>query len=440
MNILFISEDLVAGNVAYLLTKEGHKVKLYIKDSGRRENFENMVPKTKNWGEELNWVGKKGLIVFDSCSHGRIQDTLRKKGYSVVGGCELGDRLENNREYGDKIFKQCGMKTVPLLNFNSMDKAIQFIKKNRGKWVIKQNLLGTGFKSFNYVGMLENGKDVIDVLENYKEQTKYRGDIISLQQKIEGVEFCVARFFNGTDWVGPLELGIEHKKFFPGDLGPSTSEMGTLTWYDDNENNKLFRETLAKLKPFLQEIKYKGDIDINCIVNKDGAFPLEATARFGSPIIHLQSEIHSSPWGNFLKALADGKSYDLKWKRGYGIVIVVTVPTSQPFPFTKAERYVSPKGINIHFSDDLYKKSKFKHIHFEDVSLKISNKKKQYYISDDRGYVLYVTSIGKTVEEARGKAYDLLKKIHIPKMFYRNDIGLKFMMEDRKKLKKWGYL
>jgi len=58
MNILFISEDLVAGNVAYLLTKEGHKVKLYIKDSGRRENFKNMVPKTKHWGEELDWVGK----------------------------------------------------------------------------------------------------------------------------------------------------------------------------------------------------------------------------------------------------------------------------------------------------------------------------------------------------------------------------------------------
>ena len=80
------------------------------------------------------------------------------------------------------------------------------------------------------------------------------------------------------------------------------------------------------------------------------------------------------------------------------------------------------------------------HIHFEDVSMKKVGGKRQLYISDDRGYVLYITSMGKTVEEARKKAYDLVKKIYIPKIFYRNDIGLKFIQEDEKKLRKWGYL
>ncbi|HLN18920.1 MAG TPA: phosphoribosylglycinamide synthetase C domain-containing protein, partial [Patescibacteria group bacterium] len=208
---------------------------------------------------------------------------------------------------------------------------------------------------------------------------------------------------------------------------------------DNNEKNKLYLETLAKLKPFLQKINFKGDIDINCIVNNKGAFPLEATSRFGSPAIHLHSEINRSPWGDFLKAIADGKDYKLKWKRGYGIVVVVTVPTSNPFPFTKSEVYTSPKGMNIYFDKSLTKKD-FEHIHFEDVSMKKVNGKEQYYISDDRGYVLYVTAMGKTVEEAREKAYKLIKKIHIPKMFYRNDIGLKFITEDEKKLRKWGYL
>ncbi len=440
MNILFISEDLVAGNVAYLLTKEGHKVKLFIKDKGRRGNFGNMVPKTSDWRKELEWVGKKGLIVFDSCSHGKLQDALRKRGYSVVGGCELGDRLENDRVYGAKIFEQYGLSTVPLVNFNSIDKAIRFIKKNKGKWVIKQNYSGTGFKSFNYVGVLENGEDVIAVLENYKEQTKYKGSVISLQQKIDGIEFAAGRYFNGNDWVGPIEINIEHKKYFPGDLGPSTSEMGTLAWFDDNEGNKLFQKTLAKLKPFLQEINFKGDIDINCIINETGAYPLEATARFGSPIVHLQSELHVSSWGEFLKALADGYPYDLKWKRGFGIVVVVTVPTSQPFPFTKSERYVSPRGLPIYFSEKIRSRDLLKHIHFEDVSLRINRDGQQFYISDDRGYVLYVTSTGNTVEEAREKAGIILENIHIPKMFYRNDIGAKFTAEDKGNLQKWGYL
>jgi phosphoribosylamine---glycine ligase len=438
MKILFISEDLVAGNMAYLLKKEGHDVKLFIYDKGRRNNFSNMVEKTDSWKEELKWVGKEGLIIFDGCGFGSIQDKLRNKEFSVVGSSELGNKLENDREYGNEIFKKYGLSTVPQINFDSIDKTILFVKENRKKWVIKQNSSGTSLKSFNYVGMMDNAEDVIDVLTNYKTEIKYKNAIITLQEKIEGVEIGVGRYFNGTDWVGPMEINMEHKKYFPGDLGSTTSEMGTLAWYDEDEDNKIFKLTLDKLKPYLKEINFKGDMEINCIVNEKGAFPLEATARFGSPIVHLQSEIHNSPWGDFLKAVADGKDYNLKWKEGYGIVVVVSVPTSQPFPFTKADHYISPKGIKIYF--DEVAEENMEHIHFEDVSTRKVNGKDEYYISDDRGYVLYVTAVGKTAEEAREKAYDLLKHIHIPKMFYRNDIGLKFIEDERVKLKEWGYI
>ena len=189
----------------------------------------------------------------------------------------------------------------------------------------------------------------------------------------------------------------------------------------------------------MQEIDFRGDIEINCIVNEKGALPLEATARFGSPIVHLQGTIHDSKWSDLLKAIADGKPFDLKWKRGYGVVVVVSVPTSQPFPFSKAERYVSPKGIKIYFSKDIGKD--MEKVHFEDVSFKKTSSGGYYYISDDRGYVLYVTSVKDTVEEAKDDVYRILKdKIFFPKMFYRNDIGLKFIEKDRDLLKKWGYL
>lgn len=439
MNILFISEDLVAGNLAYLLTQEGNDVKLFIQDKNRRGNFENMVKKVDSWKKEVRWVGKDGLIVFDGCGHGSVQDTLRKKGYSVVGSSEIGNKLENDRAYGDSIFKKYGLSTVPLFDFNSLQKAIDFVKNNKRKWVIKQNSAGTGLKGFNYVGMLDDGEDVIDVLKNYASETKYKDAVITLHEKIEGVEIGVGRYFNGADWVGPLEVNLEHKKYFPGDLGPTTSEMGTVAWYDDDETSKLFTQTLAKLKTYLRDINFRGDMEINCIVNEKGAFPLEATPRFGSPIVHLQTEIHDSKWSDFLKAVADGQQYDLKWKKGYGVVVVVTVPTSHPFPFTKSERYVSPRGIQIYFSKDIG--LNMEKIHFEDVSLKKEGGKERYYVSDDRGYVLYVTSVKESVEEARRDVYSILEnKIFIPKMFYRNDIGLKFIERDQALLKKWGYL
>ncbi|MEK7634875.1 MAG: phosphoribosylglycinamide synthetase C domain-containing protein [Patescibacteria group bacterium] len=436
MKILFVSEDLVAGDLARLLKEEGHDVKLYIKDKGRRGNFDNMVEKINSWQKELKWVGKEGLIIFDGCDSGLIQDKLRARGFSVVGSSALGNKLENDREYGNEILKKYKLSTVPQINFDSIDKTISFVEKNKRKWVIKQNSSGTSLKGFNYVGMKNNADDVIDVLTNYK--TEYKDAVITLQEKIEGVEIGVGRYFNGTDWVGPIEINLEHKKYFPGDLGPTTSEMGTLAWYDSDENNKIFKLTLDKIKPHLKEIGFKGDMEINCIVNEKGSFPLEATPRFGSPIVHLQGEIQTTPWAPMLKAMALGEKFKVKWKKGYGIVIVVTVPTSQPFPFTKADHYISPKGLKIYF-DEVAKKN-MEHIHFEDVSMRKVNGNEEYYISDDRGYVLYVTAVGKTVEKAREKAYGLLKHIHIPKMFYRNDIGLKFIEKDQALLKKWGYI
>ena len=110
MRILFISNDLIGGNLAYLLKQEGHNVKLFIEDSGRYENFDNMIPKTYNWRRELPWIGKDGLIIFDDTGYGEIQEELRKDGYIVFGGSKLGDKMEMDRSYGQKIFKNMDLK------------------------------------------------------------------------------------------------------------------------------------------------------------------------------------------------------------------------------------------------------------------------------------------------------------------------------------------
>lgn len=433
MRILFISDDLIAGNLSYVLKQEGCEVKLFIKSKEQRKNFNNLVSKTFYWQKELRWVGKNGLIIFDDVGYGEIQDKLRQKGFSVFGGSKLGDKLEEDREWAQGILKKYGINTLPTRNFNNVDNAINFLKKNKGPWVIKQN--GYTPNEINYIGYFKNNIDLISVLKNYKKHYENLG-IITLQKRVYGVEIGIGRYFNGIDWIGPIEMNVEHKKLFPGDLGPTTTEMGTLAWYDENEKNILFQETLAKLKPFLQKIDFRGDIDIGCIVNAKGIFPLEITPRLGSPIIHLHREIHISPWHKFLKAIADQKSFNLKWKNGLGIVVLVCVP---PFPYIAKTKCVSPLGLEIFFSSSLTKND-YKHIHFEGISAKIRNGNKRQFISDSSGYILYVTALGKTISESQKNVQKILKKICIPKMFYRNDIGINYEENDKDKLNKWGYI
>ncbi|HMP85083.1 MAG TPA: hypothetical protein PKE08_00235 [Candidatus Paceibacterota bacterium] len=426
---------MIAADLTRQMKAEGHDVKLYIEDKTSKESLDNIVKKTSNWRNELEWVGRNGLIIFDDIGYGKIQDNLRKQGYVVFGGNELGDKLETDREYGQKIFKECGLKTVELKDFNDIDDAVNFVKKNPKAWVIKQN--DHGSKSLNYVGHFQDGRDVISVLKNYLQNKNINREKITLHERIYGVEIGVGRYFNGTNWVGPIEYNVEHKMMFPGDIGPSTSEMGTLAWYDDNENIKLYKQTLEKMKPYLQKIDFRGDMEINFIVNEHEAIPLEASPRFGSPIIHLHKEIHMSPWGEFLYNIAKGQDYKLKWKKGYGIVVLLAIP---PFPYGN-DRIKNDSnllhGINIYF--DNIKESDFQHIHFEDISARLDNSK-QLYITGKYGYAMYVTGIDETISVARKKVYDLTKKIIIPKMFYRIDIGEKFDRENIQKLKKWGWL
>jgi len=415
---------------------EGCDVKLFIESDQQRNNFDGLVPKTNNWEQELTWVGKNGLIVFDDVGYGAKQTELRALGYSVVGGSTLGDKLEINRQWSKEVMQAYGVTTLPTFDFSSIDAAITFLNQEYGPWVIKQN--GHASKSINFVGHFEDNRDTLSVLLNY--QNLYGNEMsgcITLQKKVSGVEIGIGRFFNGKDWVGPIELNVEHKRMFPGDLGPATGEMGTIAWYEDDENQPLFQQTIAKMRPFLQKIDFRGDFDIGCIVNEYGVYALEATSRFGSPIDHLHSELHHSPWSELLKAIADGQPYHLQWKRGMGIVISVAVP---PFPYTTKLNEMSSYDIDIFFDDTLTSED-MKHIHFEEVSIREkSGGGIQHFISDHRGYVLYVTAVEDNIFLARDSAHDLLRRIHIPKMFYRNDIGLKFASVELPLLRKWGYL
>lgn len=432
MRVLFVSNDLIAGHLAYLLRKEGNDVKLFIGEEGRKGNFHNLVAKSEDWQKDIEWVGKDGLIVFDDIGFGAEQDHLRAAGYAVFGGSAMGDRLEQERVFAQEVFAQVGMHAPESHDFSDMTAALAFVQEHRAAWVIKQN--GHASKGINYVGHFDDGRDVLDVLRSYSTEEFATGDPVTLQRRIVGEEIAITRYFNGIDWIGPSLINIEHKRFFPGDLGPTTSEMGTLGWYTDDENDPIYRATLHRLKPFLRDAGYRGIIDINCIANESGIYPLEATTRPGSPIVHLQTELNQTSWSELLNAIARSEPLDLNIRRGFSIVVAITIP---PFPYAKKIPGHSQIGTQVYFADAMTRED-MQHVHFEEVSW--HEEKSHHYISDDRGYVLYVTGRGETVEAARSHAYGIIAKIHVPKMMYRADIGQRFLDRSRSLLKQWGYV
>jgi len=223
----------------------------------------------------------------------------------------------------------------------------------------------------------------------------------------------------------PINIAFEHKRLFPGEIGPMTGEMGTSMFWCGSNN--FFRSTLEKMLEPLRESGYVGYIDINCIVNARGIYPLEFTCRFGYPTISIQQEGVISEWGEFLHDIANHLPYNLKTKKGFQLGVVIATP---PFPYDDKSEVELYKDTSI-----LFKKPNFEGVHLGDV--KIING--DWKIAGNCGYDLVVTGSGTTMEDARRMAYNRIDNIMVLNMFYRTDIGASWA-EDRDKLHSWEYL
>ena len=137
-----------------------------------------------------------------------------------------------------------------------------------------------------------------------------------------------------------------------------------------------------------------------------------------------------------MKAIADGKKYDLKYKRGYATIAFLGTP---PYPYANRSNLNSPKGMEIFFGDDV-SADEWKNVYLEEVNVCGKNGGTKYVISGGAGYIAHIAGFGRTVGEARRMMYNLINKIVIPKVFYRTDIGLKFINGDEDKLKELGWI
>src|SRR3989338_737711 len=324
LKFLFVSLGALIRDLAWQVKKEGHEVKSHISNKDQKDVCDGFVDKCDSWTDNCDWAD---VVVFDDVGFGEEAGELRKAGKLVVGGSLYTDRLELDREFGQKELEAAGISIIPSGNFTSFDEAADFIRKNPDRYVIKPSGLAQNEKELLFVGQEEDGRDIWDMLQRYKKNWSKKIKVFQLQKFISGVEVAVGAFFNGEEFVGPVNVNFDHKRMFPGELGPSTGEMGTAMFF--TADSPLFNSTLARMKPKLAESGYVGYIDLNCIVNSRGVYPLEFTSRFGYPHISIMMEGVLSEWGAFLCGIAKKEKPEFRTKRAFEVGGVVAVP---PFP------------------------------------------------------------------------------------------------------------
>jgi len=226
----------------------------------------------------------------------------------------------------------------------------------------------------------------------------------------------------------PVYMNFENKRLLTGDLGVMTGEMGTHGFFTFDKL-KLFKHTLKKIEDDLKKDGYVGTIDVSCIINETGIWPLEFTSRFGFPLIHLIFEAlrGHTRITDLMVGLVDKTLDFIEADHGYQVGIVTCVPT---FPYEEGfETY--GKGLPVIIIDEKVKD----HFHVGDLKMENGN----WVTGGSIGYGFIVTGRGDTMFDAKTNAYQNMKKIIVPNAIYRTDISDRWL-KDYPKLHRWRFI
>lgn len=408
MRVLGVGETCDLGALYLALQSEGHDVRVAIGYPEARGTLAGLVPTVVDWKAELAWVreaGADGVIVFESVSEGfgALQDDLRRQGFNVIGGSAYGDRLENDRAYAQEVLAGLGFPQGHVWPFEQAADAIDFVQANPARYVLKRS--GADHSSADtYVGQSPDGRDVQAML-----RAMAPGPLI-LMAFIDGIEMGVGAYFDGERFLRPACLDWEHKRFFPGDLGELTGEMGTVVTYARTE--RFFGLTLAKMEGRLRAHGHVGYVNLNTIVNDEGIWPLEFSCRFGYPGFAILAPLQAGGWSGLFQAMLRRGQPTAQVRPGFCVGVVLTTP---PFPYSR-QQVPEPIGLPVTIEGEVDPMR----YQFGEIGLGAGG---ELVTSGLYGWTMVVTGQGATIEAARKQAYDHAARVRVANLRYRNDIG-----------------
>lgn len=415
MRVLFIDPQGAALDTAMRAQADGHKVKLFIRQTEKTKYIgRGLVDVIDDYKPFMNWPDL--IIHSDNTRYLREFDTLRAFGVPIIGASVETAAWELDRDEGQRVLREHGIKVPPVREFNDYDEAIAYVKKEMRRFVSKPS--GDADKALSYVA--KTPEDMVYMLERWKKLSKLKGAFI-LQDFIAGTEMAVG------GWIGPHGFNVgwcenwEFKKLMDGDKGVATGEQGTVVRYV--KRSKLARMVLAPMEETLIKKGYVGYVDVNCIIDDAGQpWPLEFTMRPGWPTFNIQQALHdgdSIQWLYDLSQGTDARSFRLD---EIAVGVVLSVPDYPYSHLTRKEVIGTPiYGL----TPGLLKSTHFCEMMRGHAPICRNGQIGTEPVPVTAGdYVLVMSATGETVYEAKQRVYRRLNRLTVPNSpMWRTDIG-----------------
>ena len=332
-----------------------------------------------------------------------VADAVRARGIDCFGPSQEAARLEGSKAFAKGVMASAGVPTA-MAHICSTPAEVEAALDAFGPpYVVKDDGLAAG-----------KGVVVTESREEALAHAAACGQVV-VEEFLDGPEVSIFAITDGTTVV-PMQPAQDFKRVGDGDSGPNTGGMGAYTPLPWAPEGLVAEVTQRVLQPTVDEMARRGTpfaglLYAGLALTGRGVKVIEFNARFGDPETQPLMALLDSPLGVVLRAAARGHLDEiapLRWKEGAAVAVVVAAKDYPATPRT---------GDVIHGLMDAERADGVDVIHAgtargDDGALVTSG-----------GRILAVTAVGSDVADARGRAYEAVRKIRIDGSHHRSDIA-----------------
>lgn len=336
-----------------------------------------------------------------------LADDLIAANVKVFGPQKAPAQLEGSKSFTKRLCAENDIPTAAFLETRSRDEARAHIEQHGAPIVLKADGLHAGKGVI--VAMTKD-----EALTAVDEVFAMSGDApVVIEEFLDGEEasfFCLVH----GEQVLPLASAQDHKRVFDGDEGPNTGGMGAYSpapvftpAIEQIVLKKVVRPTARALAR--AGTPYSGVLYIGLMITKDGPKLIEYNVRFGDPECQVLMPRMKDDLLTLMLATANGEleKSSVRWRDEAAITVVFA---NEGYP-GKVQPGSEIKGIE--------RANEVEGV----IVFHAGTKQNGDKLVAGGGRVLNVTATGKTVAQARERAYEAIARIDWPQGFYRRDIA-----------------
>ena len=340
-----------------------------------------------------------------------LVDYLHSYNITTFGPSSAAAQLEGSKKFSKDFFIKYGIPTATYAAFDNFDNAKEHLKQIPYPTVVKADGLAAG----KGVIICQTESEALEALVSiFKDQAfGDAGTSVVIEDFLVGEEASFIAVVS-KDQIIPLATSQDHKAVGDGDVGLNTGGMGAYSpapIVDEELHQKIIDEVMKPTMRglIIEDSPYLGFLYAGLMINNGELKVLEFNCRFGDPETQpILLRLKSSLVQLCLAAIDDKlNDYQIEWTDEHACGVVIA---SQGYP----EDYTKNNEVTFKSSDTNGKK-------LFHAGTKLQDNK----ILTSGGRVFCATALGKNLQEAQSKAYDLVESVSFNGAFYRKDIGNK---------------